>query len=103
MRPCILRKRTDSKNEAIHFLNEWTRVVRDRNAYIMCASTFDNIPLRACVFDSHSLRPDRIAIGVFDRVPRSNINFAAGLKRLNPRGFLALDLFVTPSDIRPIV
>src|SRR5437764_1420984 len=102
MGPGILRKLTDSKNKAIHFLIEWTRVVRDRDTYVMRASTFDNIPLRACAFDSHPLRRDRIAVVVFDRVPRSNINFAAGLKRLNPRGFLALDLFLTPPDIRPI-
>src|SRR5213075_1316350 len=102
MGPGILRKLTDSKNKAIHFLIEWTRVVRNRDAYVMRASTFDNIPLRACALDSHPLRRDRIAIAVFDRVPRSNINFAAWLERLNPRGFLVLDLFLTPSDIRPV-
>src|SRR4029077_7763986 len=103
MRPGILRKLTDSNNKAIHFLIEWTRMVRDRDEYVMRASTFDNIPLRACAFDSHALRCDRIAVAVFDRVPRSNINFAAGLKRLNPRGFVPLNIFLTPSDIRPVV
>src|SRR5206468_6640257 len=103
MGPGILRKLTDSKNKAIHFLIEWTRVVRDRDAYVMRASTFDNIPLRACALDSHPLRRDRIAVAVFDRVPTSNINFAAGLKRLNPRGFVPFNISLTPSDIRPVV
>jgi hypothetical protein len=103
MRPCILRKLTNSKNKAIHFLDEWTCVVRDRDAYVMRARTVGNIALCACALDSHPLRRDRIAVGVFDPVPRSNINFAAGLKRPNPSGFLALDLFLTPSDIRPVV
>src|SRR5437016_14595112 len=103
MRPGILWKRTDSKNKAIHFLIDWRRMVRDRNAYVMRASTFDNIPLRACALDRHPLRRDRIAVAVFDRVPRSNINFAAGLKRLNPSGFVPLNIFLTPSSIRPVV
>ena len=78
-------------------------MVRDRDAYVMRANTFDNIPLCACALDSHSLRRDRIAVVVFDRLPGPNINFAAGLKRLDLRGFLPLDVCLAPSDIRPVV
>ena len=66
-------------------------MIGDRDAYIMRASTFDDVPLRACALDSHPLRRDRIAVAVFDRVPRPNMELAAALKRPDARDFLPLN------------
>jgi hypothetical protein len=103
MRPCILREPANSDDKSVNGTVERRRVVRDGDPHIMRTGTFDNIPLRACPLDSHPLRRVRIAVPVFDRLARSDIDFAAGFKRLHLLSFLLFDVCLRSSDIRPVV
>ena len=103
MRPCILREPANSDDKPVNGIIERRRVVRDSDPHIMRAGTFDNIPLCACALDGHPLRRGRIAVPVFDRLARPDIDFAAGLKRPHLLGFLVLYLCLRSSDIRPVV
>ena len=102
MRPCAVRQRTDSENKSIHLVIEWARMIGHGDAHIMLAGAFDDILFDACAFDNDLFWRDRICAAVFDRMARSNSDFASGLERLDTLGFVRNNGRLTSPNVDPV-
>src|SRR5215468_2871426 len=103
MRPTILRECADSENKSVHLFVEWPRVIRDRDAHIMSASSLDHVPLCIGPPDCNSLRRCGISTSFLDGFTGMNSNFAPALERLHACSFVCLDRRLAAANIRPVV